>query len=228
MKLLNYLSEDVKYYNNHEEWVDMIVSLINKDAKLFNLPIIWRGWNAKLQFYCAEVSGAGQRQMIRGQLGLSGSNMRDWVKEVVKGLGFVPVCCSYSYSQASFFGNPCVVIPESNFKIYQNPDVTDIATTNPGTKQQGKVQVTTYDFSDAALQKILDGYSEDYSDRNGEILLKCSNYYLINVRRIMQIARQSKFNKISDIKDIKSYQQLIDFIFNFRSYLKFIESRRPK
>ena len=232
MRFHNYLTEEVKYISDTKESIDIITSLMKNNPKLFKLPVIWRGWLTKTLFYCADVSGADQREMMRGMTGLpdkwKSGTMRDWVKDVVKGLGFVPVCCSYSYNQASFFGNPCVVIPEAGFKMYQNPEVSDIKVVNPGSTSTNGVHMTTYDYTDEQLQKILDGYKEDYSDNNKEILLKCGSYYLVNASRMLWVTRNSKYNKIKEAKDIHTYQQLLDVVYNFKSYMKWIEERRPK
>jgi len=236
MRLLTYLSEEIKYTADYKESADAMIAAIKGNSKLIRLPIIWRGWLDKTPFYHAEVSGASNREMMRGMMGLPDNwkkgTMRDWVKDVVKGLGFTPICCSYSYDQASFFGNPCVVIPENSFKIYQNPDVSDIKVKNPGTKiTQGNgftTAITTYDYSDEELQKMIDGYKEDYSNTDNEILLKCDSYYLVNVKRMLWVSRNSKFHKIKDIKEIKTYQQLIDFMYNFKGYLNWVKDRKSK
>lgn len=231
MRLLDFLTEEIKYVEDYKEAVDSMVTAIRSNTKLFRLPVIWRGWLDKKPFYYAEISGANQREMIRGMSGLPDNwkgGMRDWVKDVVKGLGFTPICCSYSYNQASFFGNPCVVVPEKNFKMYQNPDINDIAVKHPGRKEVDKVFITTFDYSNEAVKTVVDGYKEDYTNRDNEILLKCGSYYLINVKRMLWVSRGSKFHKVKDIKELHSYQQVIDLLYNFRGYLNWLKERGPK
>lgn len=149
-----------------------------------------------------------------------------------KRIGITPICCSYNYDQASFFGNPCVVIPETNFKMYQNPNVNDLKSVDPSSKMTHKDGITmmtkSYDHEDKDVQEVVDGYMEDYSNRNNEILLKCNTYYLLNVRRMLWMCRNNKYNKIKEIKELKTYKQLIDFIYNFNSFLNYVKSRKPR
>ena len=235
MKFLNYISEAAEYNNETEDLIKTIVPAIKNNSKLYKLPVIWRGWQAAKSdiFAYAEITGADKRDFIRGMSGLpaafsQGQGFRDWVGDVVKSLGFNPICCSYDYNAASFFGNPCIVVPESNFKIYQNPSIWDLATKNPSSRDEGGVHITTFKYEDEEVEKVVKGYKEDYTDNKAELLLKCNKYYLINVRRMMWLAKNSKFKKINEIKELKTYNQVIDFIYNYKSYMDFIKKRKPQ
>ena len=236
MRLLDYLSEEAKYFADVDNLINIIVPVIKGNSKLYNLPVIWRGWHAvggSRLYYYAEISGSNDREFMRGMSIIQSEltiakGFRDWVKDVVKGLEFTPICCTYRHDQAGFFGRPCIVIPESNFKVYQNPTVSDIATANPSRKFTGGIFVTTFNYDDSEVSKIVDGYKEDYADRGNEILLKCDKYYLVNVSQLVFTLKNSKFNKIKDAGTIKTYQQVIDLIYNFRSYLNFLKKRKEK
>ncbi len=234
MKFLRYtlLNEDAKYYGHDDySWIDDVLKAIKSNAKLYSLPIIWRGWFAKTPFYCALVSEADKRELLRGMFSipepLKPTGYRDWMSDLIKAMGFMPVCCSYSFNQASFFGNPCVVVPEANFKIFQNPDVNDMKTVNPRAgRKTDKGYLTTYDHTDQDINNIVKGYKEDYTKRNNEILVKCGSYYIVNVNRMLMVAKRSRFNKVQDVKGIATYQEFVDFTYNFRNYLKFLEKKR--
>jgi hypothetical protein len=188
---------------------------------LGDTPILWRGQTVgrkiggRLITYSGVIEVTNDRGAWRG--GFSHNEAPSTAVKLLK-LKNEPIFTTFDKKQSRFFGNPGVVVPIGDFKIYWNPEVHDLAT-----HFLDDDEPTTY-----TIQGVVDGYkSSDAITKvhDGEVILDCKSYYWITPNQFYEFAKKSKFNTYKDVDDIKTYADLYQVYKGYMSYLKWYKSR---
>lgn len=183
MKMFNIAIENIKRY------------------RLWNSPVVWRGFNAKKRGAISFVTN--ERMGYKG-------NIIDKVGNVINGLNlkYQPVFTTKDYNNARFFGNPCIFIPNDTFEVYVNSEIND---------------VMSIKSSDKSIEEIIDGYNKYINeiphtteDSWQELIVSCKSYYLIYPIQLIR----SKRSKFKSPKDIKKYNDVAQLYDEYVSYIK--------
>lgn len=108
-----------------------------------------------------------------------------------------------------FFGNPYIIIPIGQFKVYQSELVTDIMGFTNRIKSNSKEAALTDDqIIDLSKQAVV-SYQEitgtNNVNFNTEAIVDCTEYYAIHTQYLEQLSKKSKKSSIkyySDLMDI--------------------------
>ena len=210
LRLNNYLTDGIVTGDNFKGESKMFDTAFKKMKSLgiLNDSVVWRGFNSGKTL--------GSIFLIKNdRVGFKGK-IFDKVAQVIEKLNmkYQPIFAVKDHSSARFFGTPRIIVPGDDFISYTNPEIDDLAIINRD------------DFS---VDRAVKGYvtSNDIPGVNQfhEIILSCSEYYLINP---MNMIGKSKFSKIKTIKDIKTYGDVIQMYEDYVSYTKWFMKMRMK
>lgn len=215
MRFDNFLIDGIVIGTSFVEEMEMFnIAIENiKHYKLWNSPIVWRGFNS---------SKRGTISFINNErMGYKG-NLDDKVVSVISGLNlkYNPVFTTKDYNNARFFGNPCVFIPNDNFEAYVNSEINDIMSIKSSDKSSNEI-VNEYN-------KYINEIPHTVEDTWQELIISCKSYYLVYPIQLM------KFNKgkIKSPKEIKKYNDVVLLYNEYVSYIKqFVQknlSNNPK
>lgn len=220
MRLNNYLTERIMTgdnFINESKMFDLTFKRM-KSLGILNDQIVWRGFNSGKTH--------GSIFLIKNdRVGFKGK-MFDKVNQVIDGLKmkYQPIFTVKGYNAARFFGSPRIVVPGDDFISYFNPEVDDLA----GLGMVFDPGKTSGSFVDVDIDSIIDGYSDTKegipnTPESHEIIISCSEYYLINPG---QMIGKSKFGKIKNVKDIKIYGDIIQLYSEYVAYIKWFVKMR--
>jgi len=229
MRLKSYIKEMAVEASNN--WADAS-KLYNDAAKnikkygLWNDPVVWRGFG-----------GFGNQYIIKVTTDYGGFRGQ-WSEPVKKVISLLdldtdPIFVTKTYDQARFFGSARIFIPASDFKVYVNPDVKDIASINPKIVNIGGDREERWGGENP--EEIAKGYKvtknvfpAEGSKRNQEMIITCKEYYLSYPEQMLQFTKKSKFAKIKTVDDIKRYGDVVILYYDFESYIKWHARMRAK
>lgn len=214
MRYSNYLNDSIALvsgsFTKKMETFKVAIDNIKK-YNLLDSSIIWRGFKKKR-------TGDFIYKIINDRSGFRG-NLEPKVQEVIDNLKLssAPVFTTKEYNNARFFGDARVFIPDGDFISCMNPDVDDIL-----------VSVREGD-----INKIISGYLRYVniipSTKNWqELILSCKSYYLVSPQHMLILSSKGKYSTIKNIRDLKSYHDIIKLYNEYISYLKWFYNMRLK
>lgn len=178
-----------------------------------NKNIIWRGFNGRSIGAFSKITN--DRKSSKGQIF---NVIKFLLKEL--NLKYGPTSCTTQQYLAKFFGKPEIFIPVSEqFRSLYSEDVGDMAHLN--SKFGNKVP------SDEEAKKLASEIAKNYKMINNgfpstenEIVVDIEKYILVSPSSIIELAKKSKFNKVTKPEDFKTYGDLGESVKNYIWYIK--------
>ena len=187
--------------------VDRVIEAANQMG--VNNPVLWRGMmgdKGRSLHKINYITGDRNRFM--------GSNLG--AATIVKELGIdQPVFAFFENSLVEFFGQPCVLVLEKPYKMYQSPEVQDIKsyverniykTTHTG---GGTLRTQIGSRSDDEIKQIAKEGAATYKELNGKPLVK-DREVIIDVRNywaILNIEAKTYADVIENLEKYKEYEK---------------------
>ncbi len=215
MRLKHFLSEGIIVGKDIIQTNNLFLEALDaiKKSNLSNKHIIWRGFNVSLPLsFIVKVTN--------DRIGFYGK-LKPEVQELIKLLmpSDSPIFVGNNYEMTMFFGTPRVFIPNGNFNVYYNPDVSDIQMID-SIKKDIKIIAADYEK-----------YSNEFpqTKKYHEMIVTCDNYFLINPK-MFKIFNNPR-SKINPKTDLQTYQDVVklysDYIEDTKAFIKLRSRQHP-
>lgn len=213
------------------KWLRYSVDVMSKYK---TAKVLWRGFDLKVGGYVkvpavnyiALVTNKKQRVWRGSTHGLT--DPHEAINAIISGISkSTPVFCTQDYSKAKFFGNPYVVVPIPEFSVASSAEIADIGAL--ASNRSGSGKVTKAEYTDDEIKAFIDSYvisKNKIPNTSGyrEVILDSKRYGLIDVGQLIR-ANRSKFLKIKNVEDIRTYDDVMHVINNTLSYFEWQRKR---
>lgn len=241
-----YLNEDLVFPDRENKTEHFLQIKRDVDSlDLFNKDIIWRSFNiGKGAQPTVEV--INDRKEVEGDIVFRGSYLvgnNQLAADIVRKKFQIkkPAFATYEFSTFSVFGNPGVMVPVKPFKAYVSPISHDIAILSDKSPKELNMGDSTTPIKDIEneeeyndvlnkIQSTYKTYDNEVPARGGdeEIIFDIPKYWMIFPKTILFFTNRSKFAKIRDIKELKTYKDVITMLNDYTSYYNYTKKRREE
>jgi len=241
-----YLSEDIVYPERGKltDSLPLIINDINS-LDLSNKDIVWRSFSVNRGPWPA-VEVINDRKEVDGDVVFRGSFLvgrNQLAADMVRRkLGIrKPAFATYKLHTFSVFGNPGIMVPIKPFKSFVSPITNDIAILSDKSPKELNMGDLTTPIKDIENEEeyndVLDKIHQTYKEYNNElppvggeeeIIFDIQRYWMVLPKQILFLTKRSKYAKIKDLNELKTYNDVITLLKDYMSYSNWLEKRRGK
>lgn len=176
--------------------------IFNAAEALKNQKIVWRGFNSKSSAPILVIGNASKTSF-------AGADSNEGkTGDLIKQIGIKnPAFGTTNLETAQFFGPPMVIIPTKNSTHWQNKNVNDAGHLDDS-------------LTDEDIAKLAKGYNQSITS-NSEIIFDTKEYFLVNPIPIIKLTRTDKFAKIKSITDLKTYEDAMNLVLDYKNWKTF-------